>query len=148
MSFYEKSNVAMLITIIGVYGWYFFLVLGIADNVPVDEHPIAVAVISVHLAITVGLMVLVGIIAHVAIALYGLKKEGEVGDMADERDKTIEMRGDQKGGFILGIGVVLTVGLMLIEQSNFVVVNVLLGVLVLAEIVKGISKLIDYRRGI
>ncbi len=146
MPFHEKKTWAMLFANIFVYGWYFSRMVNIAVETPLDELPIAVAVFASDLVITVITLIVVAIIAHIVIALHSMKAEGEVSDTEDERDQLIELRAGSIGEPILGLGVVITIGMILLGNGPFVTANTLLAALVLSETVKGIFKIIYYRR--
>ncbi|QNL19383.1 hypothetical protein HXX25_08685 [Hyphobacterium sp. CCMP332] len=145
MSFQEKSNALMLGAIVLVYGGYFALVLG--SPVMTDGElntEIGLLMSNGLILVTVGALVTIAIFGHIVIALLNHKEAGS----EDERDKLIEMRGDQRGGFVMGVFAVCAMGLAMIATPHFWIVNTILGGLVAAEIVKAVSKLIDYRRGV
>jgi hypothetical protein len=145
MSFQEKSNALMLGAIVLVYGGYFALVLG--SPVMTDGElntEIGLLMSNGLILVTVVALVAIAIFGHIVIALLNHKEAGS----EDERDKLIEMRGDQRGGFVMGVFAVVAMGLAMIATSHFWIVNTILGGLVAAEIVKAVSKLIDYRRGV
>lgn len=148
MSFHEKSNITMLIAVVLVYGWYFMQMIAIAGHAPVEQGLVAFGTIAPMLTITVVLLVVISIVAHVAIAVYEKRAYGQVDDKMDERDKLIELRGESRGGVIVSFGVLIAIGMLLIGNGTFLVANALLAFLVVSEIVKGVSKLIDYRRGV
>lgn len=145
MSFQEKSNALMLGAIVLVYGIYFALVLG--SPVMTDGElntEIGLLMSNGLILVTVVALVAIAIFGHIVIALLNHKEAGS----EDERDKLIEMRGDQRGGFVMGVFAVCAMGLAMIATPHFWIVNTILGGLVAAEIVKAVSKLIDYRRGV
>lgn len=145
MSFHEKSNALMLGAVVLVYGIYFALVLGAPLLSGGGFNTQTGLLISNGLMIvTVVALVAIAIFGHIVIALLNHKEAGS----EDERDKLIEMRGDQRGGFVMGVFAVGAMGLAMIATPHFWIVNTILGGLVAAEIVKAISKLIDYRRGV
>lgn len=146
MSFQEKSTAATLAANLLVYGWYFFNMTHIALAAPVNEKPVAIAVIASHLVITIVAIVVIAIVSHIVIALHTQRQEGEVDDAGDERDTLIDLRGESRGGTILGVGVVVTIVVILLGYSQFWTANLLLLALVLSEVVKDVAKLIDYRR--
>jgi hypothetical protein len=68
-------------------------------------------------------------------------------DDEDERDRLIERRGDQVGGYVLAVAALVGMGLAMVEGAYFWIANALLAGLVLSELVKGIVMLSAYRRG-
>jgi len=145
MSFQEKSNALMLGAIVLVYGAYFALVLGepLLSGGGFDTE-IGLPMSNGLMLVTVLALVAIAIAGHILIAVFNPKDA----DSADERDKLIEMRGDQRGGYVMAIGALCAMGLAMMATSHFWIVNTILGGLVAGEIVKAVSKLIDYRRGV
>ncbi|WP_300544485.1 hypothetical protein [Maricaulis sp.] len=144
MSFHEKSNLAMLAILIGVYGWYFGTAAGSILGGGLAPEA-ALAVTNVKMLLTVVIIVVVSIVAHILIAIMA---PSEANEAADERDKLIEMRGDQRGGFVLGVFALLAMGIAMLGQPAYLIANTILAGLVAGEVVKAVSKLIDYRRGV
>lgn len=146
MSFHEKSIWAMLVANVLVYGWYFSTMVKIAVAAAADEKPIAIEVFAWNLVMTIVFLIVISIVSHIVIALHSVGSEGEVDDTEDERDTLIKLRGENKSGAILGLGVVITIGMILFGNGPFWTANALLAALVLSETVAGVFKLADYRR--
>lgn len=144
MSFHEKSNIAMLLIMLGVYGVYFG---GAALNILSADVPPeqALAATNATMLVTVVAVVVLSIVAHIAIAIL---KPSEADDSRDERDKLIEMRGDQRGGVVQSVLILGALLLAMLGQPVWLVANAILAGLVAGEIVKGVSKMIGYRRGV
>ena len=144
MSFHEKSNAAMLAITAAVYGWYFVMSAGsiFGGGLPAEA---ALAVTNVKMILTVVVIVAVSIVAHIVIAVTA---PSEANEAVDERDKLIEMRGDQRGGFVLALFALLAMGLAMLGKPPYLFANTILAGLVAGELVKGVSKLVDYRRGV
>ncbi len=144
MSFHEKSNIAMLVLTGGVYAWYFGssadVLLGGAGS---PEE--ALALTNIKMLVTVGAIIVASIVAHVAIAIAA---PSEANEDADERDKLVEMRGDQRGGFVLALFALAAMAAAMTAQPYHLIANLVLAGLVASELVKGVSKLVDYRRGV
>lgn len=145
MSFHEKSNALMLGAMVLVYGVYFMVVLGLPalNGIDIDVNARLVMSNGLMLASVVALVVM-AIVGHILIAVLAPKDA----DKHDERDKLIEMRGDQRGGFVMAFGALCGMGLAMLAMPHFWIVNVILAGLVLGEIVKAVSKIVDYRRGV
>lgn len=146
MSFHEKSIWAMLAANVLVYGWYFKVMVNIAMSFPIGEQPIPVSEFAPYLVATVVALIIVAIVSHIAIALHSIQSEGDIDDTEDERDTMIKLRGENKSGAILGLGVVITIGMILMGNGPFLTANALLAALVLSETVAGVFKIRDYRR--
>jgi hypothetical protein len=145
MTFLEKSNLLMLGAMVLVYGAYAALVFGapLASGAGIDTDTGLLMSNGLMIAAVVTL-VGIAIFGHIVIALLNPKEASR----QDERDALIEMRGDQRGGFVLAVCAVSAMGLAMIAAAHFWIVNLILAGLVLGEIVKAVSKLIDYRRGV
>ena len=144
MSFHEKSNAAMLVILLAVYGWYFGTSAEYLFGDTLEPEAV-LALTNVKMLVTVGIIIVTSIVAHVAIAVAA---PSEADDTADERDKLIGMRGDYRGGLVLGLFAVTAMGSAMLAQPHFVTANLILAGLVASELVKVLSSLIDYRRGI
>jgi hypothetical protein len=139
MSFREKSTWVLLAATVIVYGWYFATTLG--EALGSATPPV---VDNVRLFGAVVVMVVLSIVAHIVIAILSPKEA----DAADERDRLIELRGDQRGGFLMTVALFSTMGLAMTGASVFWIAHGALAGLVVSELVKAVSKLIDYRRGV
>ncbi|MFY0638301.1 hypothetical protein [Maricaulis maris] len=144
MSFHEKSNIAMLVLTGGVYAWYFASSASVLLGSAVSPEE-ALDMTNAKMLVTVGAIIVASIVANVAIAVAA---PSEANDKADERDKLVEMRGDQRGGFVLAIFALAAVAAAMTAQPYHLIANLVLAGLVAGELVKGVSKLIDYRRGV
>ena len=145
MSFQEKSNVLMLGAIVLVYGVYFALVFGgpLVSGGEINTD-IGLLMSNGLVIASIPALIAISVFGHAAIALLSPKEAGR----QDERDALIEMRGDQRGGFVMAFCAVCAMGLAMIAAAHFWIVNLILAGLVLGEIVKAVSRLIDYRRGV
>ena len=140
MSFQEKSNLAMLAVQTLVFGWYFGVV--VPPFFDLEVAPPAAAVGGLLIALTVFIVVL-SIIAHIVLAALAPSQAGD----SDERDRTIETRADARASYVVGLGAVLTLGLLVFGFAPFWAANALLASLAASEIVKALLRAIDYRRG-
>jgi hypothetical protein len=138
MSFKGRVTAVMLVTLIIVYGWYFLQVLFAASTTPIDE----IAYQALMFIVVVVLVVL----AIVGISVVGALAPNDT-DEEDERDRLIEMRGDQAGGYMLAIGALFALGMTMVEVEYFWIANTLLAGLVLSEIGKAGLMVAAYRRG-
>lgn len=136
----------MLVANVLVYGWYFNSAIDIAAAAFDDEKSITIDMFAWNLIVAVVLLIAIAIVSHIIIAIHGMVTDGEVDDTEDERDTLIKLRGENKSGPILGLGVVITIAMILLGQGPFWTANALLAALVLSETVAGAFKLLDYRR--
>lgn len=144
MSFHEKSNIAMLVLTGGVYAWYFASSAGVLFGNAVSPEE-ALDMTNAKMLVTVGAIIVASIAANIAIAIAA---PSEASDKADERDKLVEMRGDQRGGFVLAVFALAAMAAAMTAQPYHLIANLVLAGLVVSELVKGVSKLVDYRRGV
>lgn len=139
MGFQEKSNWIMFVTLSLVGGWYFGP-LGLrvinGDTVPGD--------LGRDFATLALLVVFIAVPAHIAVAALNPDES----DAADERDKLIETRADARSSYVIGAGALWSIGLAYYEADVFWVANAALAGLVIGEIVKGLLRAVDYRRGV
>ena len=139
MSFREKSAWISLLAYLGIYGFYFArvgsaLMRGDADGTPYFAI----------FAQSVVLFVVVIIIGTVIVAVTAPK---DANAPADEREKLILLRANSASGQVLGVGVILTIGVILFGVKDFQVINLLFLSLVVSEIYKNVNQIVLYRRG-
>jgi hypothetical protein len=149
MPFEEKMTwVAAVVTALvsAVYFWVVFSQLG---EVPVAEiayqPPLVIAVVaSVVLTIVGAIVMAIG--TAISAEVTGV---GSVDDInrTDERDTTINRRGELIGYYVSSAGVVVVMGLTMLEYDYFWIANVLYASFVLGSLVSSSVKLAAYRRG-
>jgi heme/copper-type cytochrome/quinol oxidase subunit 2 len=138
MSFKAKTTAIMLVALTIVYGWYFIQLLPEIAETPVAEIGYQGAMLA-----TVVLFVILFVVGMIILAVVDRRQA----DDEDERDRLIERRGDQVGGYVLAVAALVGMGLAMVEGAYFWIANALLAGLVLSELVKGIVMLSAYRRG-
>ena len=134
LTFEEKSLWVLLLGLLGVYGYYFSMVL------PTD----AVNVMPQHkvlFAMAVAYLVASQVVGHILIAIVDPRDE------TDERDRLIELKGTRVGSWVLAAGVFITLVVAVQTEGNFLFTHVLLGSWVLSQLVEIGSQLYLYRRG-
>jgi hypothetical protein len=149
MSFEEKTSwVAALVTAV-VSAVYFWVVFGQLGDVPVTEiayqGPLVVAVLA-----TVVLTIIGAIVTAVGTAISAkITGGGSVDDIGrtDERDASINRRGELVGYYVSSAGVMIVLGLTMLEYDYFWIANVLYASFLLGTLVSEAVKLVAYRRG-
>lgn len=134
LTFEEKSLWVLFLGLLGVYGYYFSMVL------PTD----AVNVMPQHkvlFAVAVAYLVASQVVGHILIAIVDPR------DDTDERDRLIELKGTRVGSWVLAAGVFITLVVAVQTEGNFLFTHVLLGSWVLSQLVEIGSQLYLYRRG-
>jgi len=151
ISFQEKSTWISLLATSAVAAWFFSrsIPLVFAADLPNQEQLGAFTRLSVAAVV---MLVLLQIVAHILLAIVSTAED------ADERDALINMRSDQVGGIVLGVGVFSTIAHILaagfVEQESIValgspfgILNMLVASLVVAELVACPVRVWMYRRG-
>jgi hypothetical protein len=148
MSYQEKSIAGSLVAMLVVYGYYFAAVLRRAGEPQFGSSAMG------RLIAAVVAIIVIEIAFHIGLALES-KPEGK-----DERDILIESKAYRNAYFALNtgafmvIGTVITVGLLRdtapthVIMTPFVIINLVLLFMVLAEIVKLVTQLLYYRCGV
>lgn len=139
MSFREKSAWISLLTHAVVYGAYFILLASIWSEPfrgPLGVTMIFAAVVA---------FVAIAAVLHILAALTGLK---DANAPVDEREQLIDLKAERVASFALGVCVVMSMGALLLDWNGFLVANMLLGALVLAEVVKAGAQIVYFRAGV
>lgn len=134
LSLQEKSLWALFVSLLGVFGWYFRMVLPPdTTNILPDQVGLFVAAVVV--------LVITQVVGQSVLALTDRHPE------TDERDRWIALRGVRNGACVLAVGVFTALCVAVWSEGNFVFIHVLLGFWVLAQLVEIGSQLVLYRRG-
>lgn len=139
MTFQEKSLWVSLVGLVLAFGGYFYSAF--ATMLPTRA---AKDVLPQHAGLFIAatlVLVVILVAGHVVMALLDRRTD------ADERDRSIELRGGKYGSYVLAAGVFLALCTAPVTQGNAVMAHVLLGSWVLAQGVEIISQLVIYRRG-
>lgn len=137
MSFREKSAWIGLAAYGVVFGTYFFLLWRSWDEL-----------YGRGLGLMVGAVVMLIIIAATLSILAAIAAPKEANAPADERERLIELKTERIASYTLSTGVVCLIGALLIGWNGFLVANLLLAVLVIAELVKAGAQILYFRAGI
>ena len=140
LSYREKIIWISLSSTVLIFGYYFFQAFKVFNNPDVENTTLISLFISV--------VILISIIQVILIIILSIanKKEAEKG--GDEREKLIEAKATKISYFILSAGAWVTAFGILLTSSAFILINVLILFLVLAEIIGFSLQLIYYKRGI
>ena len=153
MSLKEKSTWISLVATVLVFGWYALNVVNIdISNMPEKD---ANAVAMGYLSGAILYIIVIEIAFQSLISIAGTKADVE----GDERDRMIALTANNSGYWVLSIGVILTLGQLLLPhllgmessiREHFPVplfeVHVLLFAFILSEIVRFTHQIILYRR--
>jgi hypothetical protein len=147
MSYQEKSIAGSLLAMLVVYGYYLAAVLH-----HMGEPTFAAAGLG-RLIWAVIAIIVIQIVYQIALAV------GDHPEPKDERDVLIEAKAYRNGYFAYGTGAFLVIGIVIaaglasaaapthITVTPFLLVNLVLLFMVLAEVVKLVTQLLYYRKG-
>jgi hypothetical protein len=138
MSWEEKSTWIYALISVVVPGVYFATILGQLQNTAVTEIAYQGAMLA-----TIGLAIVLAIIAHIAVAI----SSPEDADKSDERDTNINRYGEYIGSFVVGGGMLVTLGLTLAEFEYFWIANAIYATFIAAALTTSAVKIVAYRRG-
>jgi predicted RND superfamily exporter protein len=138
MSFREKSAWIALVTYGLVFGVYFFLLSQAWD----DRYGQGLS-IGLLVAAVVGLVVIAAALTIVAAVL----NPKEANAPADERETLIDLKAERIASYTLSTGVVLLIGALLLGWNGYLVANLLLAAMVIAELVKAGAQIAYFRAG-
>lgn len=138
MSFREKSAWIALFTYGVVFGGYFLTLTHAWD----DRYGQGLSV-GLLFAAVVALVIVAATLTIVA-ALFNPK---EANTPPDERETLIDLKAERIASYTLSVGVVLLIGALLMGWNSFLVANLLLAAMVIAELVKAIAQIISYHAG-
>jgi uncharacterized membrane protein YidH (DUF202 family) len=138
MSFREKIAWISLIAQAVVFGAYFILLCQAWDDSPEQGLSIGLMV-----AAAAALVVIVTV-PTIVIAVAAPKQANAA---ADERERIIALKSESVASYVLSTGVVCLVGALLAGWNAFLVANLLLGSLVIAELVKAGAQILSFRVG-
>lgn len=148
MPFEEKLTWVNLTVTALVAGAYFVLMLGRVGEVPAAEiayqTPLLIAV-GVSIVLTIVGSILMGIGTGISLELRG--RSADELDRTDERDKSINRRGDVVGFYVVSAGAVGVMALTMLEYDHFWIANALYLSFVVGTLVSAVVKVVAYRRG-
>lgn len=133
----EKSTWIVGVSLVLIFGWYFTKILMDAASTPVD----AIAYQDL-LSLMVVVFVVLVIGGHVALAVINRNTTAP-----DERDRKINFLGEYIGGYVIGFGMLVVIVMAMNELEYFWLAHAGLGIMVLAELVTTVTKLVVYKRG-
>lgn len=149
MSFQEKNVTVSLVNFSLILGFYLIrLFQMIQDGSFNSTNVFRLWGIVIVLAVVV--TILATILTHIVSAIIQAiktKEEPDIEDIADERDKLIDLRGTKVTYFVSSIGVFLSMLTFALGQPPLVMFTLLIFFGVVAQVIGDISRLYFYRRG-
>lgn len=139
MSFREKSAWISFVTILGIFGAYFWNTWRILEGrIPYRDA----------IWLSVGLVVAFVALEVVLHAIVILQAPAEARRPTDERERLIDMRATRIGYYVLIAGALACVGMLHVTQSAWAITQHLLMAIVAAQAVRSGSKIVYFRRGV
>jgi hypothetical protein len=139
MSFREKGAWISALSLLAVYGYYFWIVWGAA---------LAGGAGSLHfgalLIQSIVLLIVIQIVLSIAVAVW---KPKEAAAALDERERLIDLKATSRAYYIVIAGALVMCIRAQMEQPVFYVTNGLFFTVVLAQFVKSVTQIVYYRIG-
>jgi len=149
MSFQQKNITVSLVNFSLILGFYlirvFQMIQGGSFN-STNVFRLWGIVIVFATVVTIFATILTHIVSSIIQAIK-TKEEPDIEDIADERDKLIDLRGTKITYFVSSIGVFLSMLTFALGQPPLVMFTLLIFFGVVAQIIGDISRLYLYRRG-
>ncbi|MFD0203704.1 MULTISPECIES: hypothetical protein [Saccharothrix] len=138
MSYEEKGVWVYLVVSALTYLGYVVVVLG-----RVGDGPAAEVAYVAPLLWSIGISVGLAVVGRIAVEIARPSER----QRADARDRDISRFGERVAGGVLGVGMVLPLGLALVEAAHFWIANAIYAVFVVWAVFGAAVKLVAYRRG-
>lgn len=149
MSFEEKLTWVSAVVTAGVVAVYCVVVFGQVGAAPVTEiayqKPLLFA-IGTSIVLTIVGAILAGIGTGIAIELTGQGSTDDIG-RKDERDVSIDRRGELVGYYVSSVGLVGALILTMLEYEHFWIANAIYLSFAVGTLVGAVVKVSAYRRG-
>ena len=139
MSFREKSAWISVLTYLGVYGYYFWVVVGAIQAGHTEGLP--------FLGLLVNLMVLLVVLEIVLHIVAAIQRPKDAQAAVDEREKLIALKATRNAFHVVMLGAVLAIAAVALGAPVFFTVNGLFLAIVLAELTRFGGQIVYYRLG-
>jgi hypothetical protein len=137
MSFREKSAWITILSMAGIYGFYFWTLSGVAAGGGAGSYPYGGLLVK-----TVFALVIVQIVLTVGVAIFNPR---DAQAPRDEREQLIALKATRFAFYVLSSGAVCVCLYAAFYASSFTIVNGLLFVLVLSEVSRAAGSIALYR---
>jgi hypothetical protein len=149
MSFQEKNVTVSLINFTLILGFYLLRVVQLIQSGSFNSSNVF-RLWGIVIVLAVVVTVLATVLTHVGSGILHAiktKEEPDIKDIADERDRLIDLRGTKVTYLVSSLGVFLSMLTFALGQPPLVMFTLLIFFGVLAQIIGDISRLYLYRRG-
>lgn len=149
MSFEEKLTWVNAAVTAVVSAVYFTTVLGQVGDVPVGDiayQKLLLVAVGASIVMTIVGVIILAILSSIAAEIREKGSSSDI-DRKDERDVTINRRGEIVGYYVSSVGLVGALGLTMVEFEHFWIANAIYASFVLGSLVSSAVKIVVYRRG-
>jgi hypothetical protein len=150
MSFQEKNITVSLVNFTLILGYFLLRLRQMTATETFTQTNVFrlwVIIIVAAIIVTIAATVLTYIVSAIIQAIKTGDKEPEIEDLADERDRLIDLRGTKVTYTVSSLGVFVAMLTFTFGQPPLVMFTLLIFFGVLAQIVGDASRLLLYRRG-
>lgn len=150
MSFQEKNITVSLVNFTLILGYFLLRLRQMTATEAFTQTNVFrlwVIIIVAAIIVTIAATVLTYIVSAIIQAIKTGDKEPEIEDLADERDRLIDLRGTKVTYTVSSLGVFVAMLTFTFGQPPLVMFTLLIFFGVLAQIVGDASRLLLYRRG-
>lgn len=150
MSFQEKNIAVSLVSFILILGFYLLRLFGMlrsGELIAADLFRLWGIVIGLSIIFTIIATILTHIISAIIQAIKTGGKEPEIEDIADERDRLIDLRGTKIAYTVSSTGVFVAMLTFVLGQPPLIMFAWLIFFGLFAQIIGDTSRLVLYRRG-
>jgi hypothetical protein len=149
MSFQEKNVAVTLVNFTVILGFYLIRLLQMIQNGsfnPTNVFRLWGIVVLCAVVVTIFATILTHVVSAIIQAIK-TKEQPELEDIADERDKLIDLRGTKVTYHLASIGSFLAMLTFVLGQPPLVMFTLLIFFGIVAQIIGDIVRLYFYRRG-
>ena len=150
MTFQEKNITVTLVSFTFILGFYLIRLFQIIQDGGLNSTDVF-RLWGIVIALAIIMTIIATILTHIVSAIIQVIKTGdkepEIEDIADERDKLIDLRGTKVTYSTSSIGSFLAMLTFALGQPPLVMFTLLIFFGVVAQIIGDITRLLLYRRG-
>ena len=150
MTFQEKNITVTLVSFTFILGFYLIRLFQIIQDGGLNSTDVF-RLWGIVIALAIIMTIIATILTHIISAIIQVIKTGdkepEIEDIADERDKLIDLRGTKVTYSTSSIGSFLAMLTFALGQPPLVMFTLLIFFGVVAQIIGDITRLLLYRRG-
>ena len=150
MSFQEKNIAVSLASFLLILGIYLISLFQMVQNGGLNSTSLFRLwgiVIVLAIFFTIVATILTHIVSAIIEAIKSGGEEPDIEDMADERDKLIDLKGSKISYSVTSLGVFLAMLTFALGQPPLIMFALLIFFGILSQIVGDVSRLMLYRRG-